>query len=109
MNIDAAEKALHEFNLTWEGGEPPEPPEPRPTMQPFTVLLLYPDYMPNQYDGQETYLAHVEAVTVDEAVEVAQREAFSAQEDMTDECPSDFAVLFVCPGHQIDLAAELHG
>ena len=45
-------------------------------MSPYTVLLLYPDYLND--NGDETYLAHVEAAGPHEAVAAARQEAVEA-------------------------------
>ena len=65
--------------------------------KPYSVLLLYPDYVSEQY-GTETYYAFVEAADPLDAVAVAQREAVSAQ-DIEIDNPTDFAPLLVTQGH----------
>jgi hypothetical protein len=68
-------------------------------MTKFTVLLLYPDYLADNY-GEETYLAFVDADSVAEAEETAQRIVSNANEGSE---PEDFLTLFVCTGHKPDL------
>lgn len=75
-------------------------------MKPYTVILLYPEYMT---DGRvETYFAHVEAENLDAAARLAQEEAARENhiEDEYDEMaspqPGEFDVLFVFDGHQYD-------
>jgi len=74
--------------------------------KPYTVLLLYPDYMSDSF-GQETYLAHVEARDPESAVMEAQQRAVEANTDEEDdwivEDAEDFYPLFVCEGHLGDL------
>ena len=67
----------------------------------WTVLILRPDYIASDY-GQDTYLAHVTAPTVDEAQALAQREAAAADSSPHD--GSDYYVLFACRGHLLNLA-----
>ena len=63
---------------------------------PYSVLLLYPDYADDT--GHETYYALVEAADPDEAVALAQRQAVAAQDGIEIE-PDDFHPLLVTPGH----------
>jgi hypothetical protein len=78
---------------------------------PFTVLMSYPDYATDNY-GEDTYLAHVDARSPEEAVKVAQGFAFASYmdgtkiEDMTGDA-EDFRVLGMFGGHLVDLAAGL--
>jgi hypothetical protein len=83
----------------WE----PEPPAASdPAKKPYSVLLLYPDYVGNY--GEETYYAFVEAADPIEAVTVAQRQAVAAETVDIDD-PDDFAPLLVTAGHH---ASEPH-
>lgn len=66
----------------------------------FTVLLLYPDYLSDNF-GEETYLAHVTAEDAGTAALVAQAMAQTGNGAASD--PADFAVLFVLQGHHHDL------
>lgn len=68
----------------------------------YTVLLLRPDYIADAF-GQDTYLAHVEAVDPEEAVEVAQREASDADSDKGFEDLDDYYPLITLIGHHEDL------
>ena len=60
-------------------------PTPAPDDQPFTVLLLYPETLAENY-GSETYLAQVVAVTPAKAVFEAQREANRVNRVNQDRC-----------------------
>jgi hypothetical protein len=67
-----------------------------PETNPYSVLLLYPDYANDT--GSETYYALVEAPDPIEAVTVARRQALAAQEGVIFP-PDDFVPLLVTPGH----------
>jgi hypothetical protein len=77
-------------------------------MNKYTVILLYPDYLAENY-GQEIYLAHVEADSPEDAIKNAQREAVDfAIPDENDESEivlamDDFLELFVAEGHVQDI------
>lgn len=75
-----------------------------PELLKYTVLLLYPDYMAENY-GEDTYLAWVEAVNTKQAVRKAQIEAMRAQGGQPGVTADDFLPLFACSGHHIDLFA----
>lgn len=77
------------------------------TMKAYTVIMLYPDYIASQFG--ESYLAHVEAASVEAAVVVGQNEAAQVDELNTIGTPEDFAVLFVCEGHISDLYNHPNG
>ena len=69
-------------------------------MKPYSVLLLYPDYMQDQ--GLETYYAHVEAMNPRIAVSRARQLAVAANTDehgCNVENPGDFALLIILAGH----------
>jgi hypothetical protein len=69
-------------------------------MHPYTVLLLYPDYLND--NGDETYLAHVEAADPREAVTAARQQATDAnttERGCSLNNPTDMAALIVFPGH----------
>lgn len=74
--------------------------------QPYTVLLLRPDYVADNY-GQDTYQAHVTAANVEEAITKGQEQAVEA--DLAPGCipvevnPEDYFVLSVHTGHLQDL------
>jgi hypothetical protein len=76
----------------WEA----EPPADDSGKQPYSVLLLYPDYAND--GGTETYYALVEATDPIDAVAVAQRQAAVAQSIDIDD-PADFHPLLVTSGH----------
>jgi hypothetical protein len=79
-------------------------------MKPYTVMMMYPDYMTDDY-GQETYMAWVEGSSLKDAVLKAQRKA--VEESMPDETDheyietvmDDFFVIFRCEGHVVDLSS----
>ena len=78
-------------------------------MKPFTVLLLRPDYISDNF-GLDTYLAHVNAASPKLAQEKAQMEAWVDDhggpdeiEDDADGEPDDYFVLFVAVGHLHDI------
>lgn len=73
-------------------------------MKPYTVLLLYPESIAEQY-GEDTYLAHVEADNWDEAVGLAQGQACDEGEL---ELAPDFLPLLVIAGHHDDLLGQYH-
>lgn len=62
----------------------------------YSVLLLYPDYLND--DGLETYFAHVEGDSWNDAVKAAQIEAAEANNCAPAEA-DDFAELITFPGH----------
>jgi len=68
----------------------------------YTVLLLYPDYLADNY-GEETFLAHVRGKNMVDAILAASMEAIAAQcepeEEGEDHDKDDWSVLFVCKGH----------
>ena len=71
------------------------------TPQPFTVVLMRPDYVASTF-GQDVYTAHVEAAHGKHAVIVAQNEALAA--DIRDNWnifgePEDYYPVFVHAGH----------
>jgi hypothetical protein len=82
-------------------GESATPAEPAPApaekvgtgMKPYSVLLLYPDYIS---EGDDTSYEHVMADSPDQAVEFARQLAANATEC---EDPTDFDILLVTEGH----------
>jgi hypothetical protein len=66
--------------------------------QPYTVLVLRPDYESKNY-GQDTFLAHVDAYDAAHAQRLAQKEAADADESTE---PDDYHVLLVIEGHHYD-------
>ena len=83
-----------EVPLGFDGDEGPDGVEP--SEKPYSVLLLYPDYLDDT--GYETFFTHVEGADAAEAVRAAQREAASAQGMQVDD-PGDFRPLLVIEGH----------
>lgn len=78
---------------------------PRPVkrgMKPFTILLLYPDYIADNY-GHETYLAHAYGSSVENAILHARIEARDASDAELDDL-DDFHVLAVFEGLLRDLS-----
>jgi hypothetical protein len=73
-------------------------------MKPYTVILIYPDYIASQY-GEEFWYDHVEAETVAQAIEAARQNAQNCNETY-DDCGKDFAVVAVFEGHHYDKAWE---
>jgi hypothetical protein len=70
----------------------------------YTVLLLRPDYIADQY-GEDTYLAHVTAGNPTEALAEARREV--AKADGNDEPEwNDYACLCIFEGTLTDLNPE---
>jgi hypothetical protein len=63
----------------------------------YSVLLLYPDYLSENY-GQETYFTHVKSKTPEDAVEAARENAFIANKKSAND-PHDFLPLAVMRGH----------
>lgn len=80
--------------LTQLGRRPP---------QPYTVLVLRPDYMATNY-GQDTFLAHVEATSPAQAQSIARRQAADA--DHSEGASDDYYVLLVLEGHHCDRRVE---
>lgn len=83
------------------------------TKQTYTVILLYPDYAAENY-GEDTYMTTLEADSVADAQELAQREVaegyFSAegldQEDTQDDIDTnytDWLVIAVIAGRHPDI------
>lgn len=64
-------------------------------LKPYSVLLLYPDYIASNY-GQETYFAHVGSANVKEAIKAAQETVAEANDC---DNPEDFFCLLVLNGH----------
>ena len=72
-------------------------------MKPYTVLMLYPGYIATNY-GQETFLAHVRALSPADAAARGQQYA-AGYNDLTSEAGDDFFVVLVIRGHHNDLRA----
>lgn len=80
-------------------------------MNNYTVLLLRPDYIADEF-GKDTYLAHVVANGPALAAEKAQMEAWVTDNGGPDEIendadgePSDYCVLFATLGHHENLTS----
>lgn len=72
-------------------------------MNPYTVILLYPDYIANTY-GHDTYMAEVLAENVDDAITEAWLEACSENVFDEEENPQeDWHVVAVIAGHHKDI------
>ena len=71
--------------------------------QPYTVLVLRPDYMATNY-GQDTFLAHVEATGPAQAQRIARREAAAA--DRSEVSSEDYYILLLIEGHHDDRRVE---
>lgn len=75
---------------------------PHPQHRPYSVLLLYPDYLADDF-GHDTYYAHVMASDPASAVREAQQEAMAANTGPDDEPDADnaddFHPLLVLEGH----------
>jgi hypothetical protein len=65
----------------------------------FTVVLLRPDYMAEEY-GKDIYTACVEADSIEEAM-LAAREQVLAADDGAVEDPDDYHVLLIFVGHHL--------
>lgn len=74
-------------------------------ISPYTVFLLYPDYIADEF-GKETYLAHVMAAHSAQAIEKAQQAVLLANPDWDDVDPEDFHVLLTVRGHLSDLTPD---
>ena len=84
-----------------------------PELKPYTVLLLYPDYISDSF-GHETYQAWVKvAGGLKSAIRAAQREAAKANAEQINaesgEGPGDFFCLAVYAGHRVDLSDGYYG
>jgi hypothetical protein len=73
-----------------------EPPSAATGSKPYSVLLLYPDYVNDS--GTETFYAFVESTDAIAAVTLARRQAIAAQEGVAID-PNDFVPLLVTGGH----------
>ena len=73
-------------------------------MKKFTVVLLCPDFIANNY-GTETYIAEVLAIDPKRAVRIAQVDAVNDSLDFNPD-PEDFHPLFTTDGWQEDRTPE---
>ena len=69
----------------------------RSVLKPFSVLLIYPDYITTAY-GEEYYYNWVDAETPERAAWLVQDMAAEANPEECED-PEDFAVVGVWPGH----------
>jgi len=80
-------------------------------MKKYSVLLLYPDYIAEEY-GKETFYAFVEAESSLAAIKAAQQMAADANEVYFEEDtegnndPADFSALLCIEGHHYGLEIE---
>jgi hypothetical protein len=81
--------------------------KPNRSQRKYTVLLLYPDYLSDSY-GQETFLSHVRAKNVRDAIAQAQSEVMRVNDWDSNvvEDKSHFYPLSVFEGHLKDLACH---
>ena len=70
---------------------------PAKPLPPYSVLLLYPDYLTGS--DRETYFSHVKAENPAQAVQGARQMATAAQEPDDIYDPTDFALLLCIAGH----------
>ncbi len=101
MGIDGARKAPGTQGVTDE-------PVGEANEKDYSVLLLYPDSLSQNY-GEETYYAHVKAASPAEAVKAAQKEAAEANaEDAEDEeeYAESFLPLLCIEGHHESFSHE---
>lgn len=73
-------------------------------MLPYSVLLLYPDYIADTF-GHETFYTHVTVKDPKHAVKVAQRDA-AAFNELEKEDACDFFPLLVLDGHHMGLEID---
>jgi hypothetical protein len=77
----------------------------------YTVILLRPDYIADTF-GQDTYMGHVEAGSVEMAQMLARREAYELDIDEEDRCnyapdtPEDYFVIAVIAGEHMDIKEQ---
>ena len=76
-------------------------------MKQYTVLLLYPDYIADEF-GKETYLAWVTAQNPEQAILEAHKQVVGRLDNTPDLVLDfeDFYPLLVVEGHHSDLTPE---
>ena len=80
-------------------------------MNNYTVLLLRPDYVADEF-GKDTYLAHVTAADTVQAMARARYEAWNSDIEVAEDeldlvgHPDDYHVLFCTMGHLRDLSRD---
>ena len=72
-------------------------------MKKYTVLLMYPDYISNDY-GKETYQAFAAGAGVEDAIKEARQDCISDNAGAEFDSPEDLSVLAVYEGHQLDVS-----
>ncbi len=77
----------------------------KPRRRWWTVMLLYPDYLADDY-GEDIFVKWALAPTPGEAVPVVQRKAALAQRDLSDpggciDAPGDFKMIAVWRGRTV--------
>lgn len=72
------------------------------SLMSYTVVLLTPDYLAHQY-GEDVQVRHVFAEDRIKAIMQA-REETQRMLDTWEHNPDDFTVVFVCHGHQANIA-----
>lgn len=79
----------------------------RPRRRWWTVMLLYPDYLTDDY-GEDIFMDWALTPTPEEAIPVVQRKAVRAQRDITDpdagdgiDNPEDFKMIAVWRGRTV--------
>ena len=81
----------------------------RPAVKPYSVLLLYPDYLASTY-GEETYDDFTHATSPEEALAKVRTLATSLQGPQWAEmAPTDFGCLAVTQGHHVLLLSSYDG
>jgi hypothetical protein len=82
---------------------------PTPAVKPYSVLLLYPDYLASTY-GEETYYDVTHATSPEEALARVRTLARSLQGPQWAEmAPTDFGCLAVFEGHHVLLLSSYDG
>jgi hypothetical protein len=71
-------------------------------MKWYTVILLYPDYVAEEY-GHETYMTSIEAESPEDAVVRARLEVNNPDEEIDG---ADFFVIAVMLGRRVDINPE---
>ena len=93
FDFDVDRVADQLFDIQMEQGDEWEVEQAR---LPYSVLLLYPDYLADTY-GQDTFLATVQAIDPTQAVVLA-REHMAAAQHTVPEAAEDPYLLLVCEG-----------
>lgn len=99
FDFDEARVADQMFNIQMEFGHEWEVEE---AQMPYSVMLLYPDYIADMY-GQDTFMVVVRANDPKQAVELARTAAANLR-DVKPESLEDLFLLLVCEGAICNLA-----